>query len=175
VDFAVPDEDPESTDFLAGATTAQHPQKLQTCLLQFPEATRLDMDLGGYNLGHSKFTPALGDHYTQIDSTMIERLRHKGPRQITDLVLHRYRAHLLYLAVAMPLPSLTRLHIDLNTYACFWNGYYPGIHYDVFDRWSQVAAIWRSVKKVQVCMNVTLSAKEYQGAVWYGTWNFWVS
>jgi hypothetical protein len=182
VDFAFPPKDLPLADSSARAAADRgDPQTLQTCLLQFPAATRLDMDLGCYNLGRSDFKSVLGDHTTQLSSTTIESLSHQGSQHITELVLNRYHSHLVYLAVAMPSPSLERLHISLeSSHTGFTHSAYLEDYLHFFDRWGDATAIWRSLKKVEVCITVTLPYKEYLGdgvgdPQRHGIWNFWVS
>jgi hypothetical protein len=174
VDFAFSSQDLPSATFSARASAEQgFFQTLQICLLQFPAATRLDMDLGNCNFGYSKFASVLGEHTTELSSDIIQRLRHEGPRHITELVLKRYHSHLVYLAIAMPLPSLTRLRISMQGADAFslWH----------FDRWSDVAAIWRSLREVELCVTETVCFKRYVAdRVWDpqepgGLWSLWVS
>lgn len=180
VDFAFSFEDLQSEDFLARAPTERgHFETLQTCLLQFPAAARLDMDLGGLHLGGSIFKSVLGEQWTQATSERSRNLLLEGPRQITELVLNRFRSHLIYLAFAVPLPSLTRLHVSLESLAGFGDPYYTDRFFETFYGLSDVAAIWKTLRKVQVCINLNLSFKEYdRGDVWDdqrdGRWNFWV-
>jgi hypothetical protein len=163
--------------------TEGYPQTLQTCLGQFPAATRLEMDLDGRFICYPSFGTVLGEHYTPVNTTiaMIEGSRHNGPREITELVIDRYSGHLIYLAVAMPLPSLTRLHIDVESpYTGLRNVDCLEYYLRHFDRWGHVASIWRSLKKVEVCITVTWGPKEYNtSGIWdpqrHGTWNLWVS
>jgi hypothetical protein len=181
VDFAFSSDDFPSEDFLAPASTEKgHFETLQTCLRQFPAATRLDMDLHGYHLGDSIFKSVLGGQWTQATSERVANLRRdERLYQITELVVNRFRSHLIYLAFAMPLPSLKRLHVGLESLAGFGDPYYTDRFFETFYGLSDVAAIWKTLRKVQVCINLNLSFKEYdRGDVWDdqrdGRWNFWV-
>jgi hypothetical protein len=185
VDFAFRFGNLRTADFAAQGTTEKgYPETLQTCLRQFPAVSRLDLDLAGYHLGDTKFRSVLGEDWTQVTLEMIGTLGREGqlggPRQITDLVINRYSSGLIYLVVAVPLPSLTRLHVCVEHWTGFASSYHTERYHNVFKGWSNVAAIWRSLKKVEVCITLTVTFKEYiVGEIWndqqHGKWNLWVS
>lgn len=130
------------------------------------------------------FKSVLGEDWTQVTYEMIGFLRREGqlggPRQISELVLSRFYKRLIYLVVAMPLPSLKRLHVDLESRGTGFGHINWFEDYScVFEGWDDAAAIWRSLKKVEVCITVTLNIKEYGVSGWRdpqpGVWNIWVS
>jgi hypothetical protein len=135
----------------------RQPRTIQEMLRQFPAARYLEIDLSRPELSDAVMDEMLNDRLHIMESGIpISSLPLISP-EVTSIVLPSDR-HLVRLAIAIPLPSLVRLHVSKEISVCDIPGPSQMLQFrSIFHEWQTIPALWPSLGSVQVCLRVLLA------------------
>jgi hypothetical protein len=125
----------------------RQPRTIQEILRQFPAARYLEIDLARPELSSVVMDEVLNDRLHIMESAMCS-LPDISP-QVSSLVLPSDR-HMIRLATAIPLPSLSRLHVSKEISICDIPGPSQMLQFrSIFHDWQYMPALWPSLRMVR--------------------------